>query len=81
MALELEDIQSLPETTYTTELPWSKGESEFTGVKLSDLLTYVYGDIPAQIDISGLNNYHATVTRPDIVRYEPIWPIKKINIT
>lgn len=77
VALKLEDIQSLPKTSYTTELPWSKGESEFTGVKLSTLLIHVYGDIPAQIDISGLNNYHALVTRPDIVKYQPILAYQK----
>lgn len=77
VALELEDIQSLPATTYTTELPWSKGESEFTGVKLSTLLTHVYGDIPEEIDIGGLNNYHAIVRRPDIVKYQPILAYQK----
>ncbi|MBR9786966.1 MAG: oxidoreductase [Vibrionaceae bacterium] len=77
VTLKLEDIQSLPATIYTTELPWSKGGSEFTGVKLSTLLTHVYGDIPEQIDISGLNNYHAAITRSDIIKYQPILAYQK----
>ncbi|MGP8308608.1 oxidoreductase [Vibrio sp. YIC-376] len=77
ITLKLEDIQSLPETTYSADLPWDKGMAEFTGVKLSTLLTHVYGDVPEQIDISGLNNYHAPVTRQDILRYQPILAYKK----
>jgi hypothetical protein len=77
VTLKLEDIQSLPKTTYTTELPWDKGIAEFTGVKLSTLLTHVYGSIPERIDISGLNNYHATISREDIVSYQPILAYQK----
>lgn len=77
VTLKLEDIQSLPETTYTTELLWDKGVAEFTGVTLSTLLTHVYGRIPEKVDISGLNNYHAVVSREDIVRFQPILAYKK----
>ncbi len=79
VTLELEDIASLPKTKYTTKLPWFKETSEFTGVKLSTLLTHVYGNIPAQVDISGLNDYHATILRDDIVNYQPILAYQKDN--
>ncbi|EJG1618822.1 oxidoreductase [Vibrio parahaemolyticus] len=72
VTLKLEELQSLPTTSYTTDLPWIQQSSEFLGVKLSTLLTHVYGSIPEQVDIGSLNNYHSTLSRNDIVRYQPI---------
>ncbi|TOO43709.1 oxidoreductase, partial [Vibrio parahaemolyticus] len=72
VTLKLEELQSLPTTSYTTDLPWIQQSSEFLGVKLSTLLTHVYGSIPEQVDIGSLNNYHSTLSRKDIVRYQPI---------
>ncbi|CAE6930264.1 hypothetical protein ACOMICROBIO_EPCKBFOG_04379 [Vibrio sp. B1FLJ16] len=77
ISLTLEDIQSLPETTYITKLPWLKEKSEFTGIKLSTLLTEAYGSIPELIDIKGLNNYHSNISREDIINYQPILAYKK----
>ncbi|MBO0202569.1 oxidoreductase [Vibrio sp. Vb1166] len=70
--LELEEIQALPTTSYTMTLPWLPASSEFLGVKLSTLLTHVYGNVPEQVDISSLNDYHSTLSRQDILRYQPI---------
>lgn len=72
VTLKLEEIQSLPTTSYTTTLPWIPASSEFLGVKLSTLLTHVYGKVPEQVDVSSLNDYHSTLSRQDILRYQPI---------
>lgn len=77
VTLKLDEIQSLPETTYITELPWGEGKSAFTGVKLATLLTHAYGSIPEQVDIIALNNYHALMSREDIVNYQPILAYQK----
>lgn len=79
VTLTLDDIQSLPETTYQTELPWLKKSSEFTGIKLSTLLTEAYGSIPELVDVKGLNNYHVHISRADIINYQPILAYKKDN--
>ncbi len=79
VTLTLEDILSLPDTTYKTELPWLKETSEFTGIKLSTLLTQAYGSIPQIVDVKGLNNYHINISREDIINYQPILAYKKDN--
>ncbi len=75
--LELEQIQALPVTNYTTYLPWTPTPTKYTGVKLSTLLTHVYGEVPEKVDIGALNNYHSTLSRQDILHYQPILAYQK----
>ncbi|MCF8777436.1 oxidoreductase [Vibrio sp. IRLE0018] len=59
-------------TLYVTELPWVNEPTEFTGVKLSTILTKYYGFIPPQVTIRALNDYAADVKKEDIEKYQPI---------
>ncbi|WP_423840805.1 oxidoreductase [Vibrio mytili] len=77
VSVTLEQLQALPITSYTTNLPWISAPAKFDGVKLSTLLTQIYGSIPEYTDIAGLNNYHSILPRQDILRYEPILAFKK----
>ncbi|MDF2155838.1 oxidoreductase [Vibrio sp. CAU 1672] len=72
VALSRKDIEALPATTYTTPLPWIENPAEFLGVKLSTLLEHVYGRLPEKINIGSLNDYHAVLSKADILRYQPI---------
>lgn len=72
VVMDLQALKLLPQTTYTTSLPWLKKASEFTGVELSTLLKHAYGDVPEKVQIRALNDYHSTLSRADILRYQPI---------
>lgn len=39
IVVALSDLESMPQTTYTTALPWLEKPAEFNGVKLSTLFT------------------------------------------
>lgn len=66
------DLQAMPVTSYTTALPWIKGESTFTGIELATLLKHAVGTIPTHITLRALNDYSVTIRKQDIERYKPI---------
>ncbi|MGR5162856.1 oxidoreductase [Vibrio owensii] len=77
VVVTLNDLESLPQTTYITELPWLETPAEFDGVKLSTLLQHTLGNIPQHVEVRALNDYHSDLSREDILRYQPIVAYKQ----
>lgn len=72
VVLTVQELEQLESTSYVTELPWVDGPTEFTGVKLSAILTKYYGFVPNQITVRALNDYSADIRKEDIEKYQPI---------
>lgn len=68
-------IESLPVTSFNTTTPWTEGVTEFTGVRISDLLKYV-GANSNSFRAHALDKYWNDVTDidfekiPAIIAYE-----------
>lgn len=77
VVVALKDLESLPQTTYTTQLPWLDSPAEFDGVKLSTLLQHAFGKVPERVEVRALNDYHSNLSREDILRYQPIVAYKQ----
>ncbi|YCO01203.1 putative pterin-binding protein [Vibrio sp. VNB-15] len=77
VVVALKDLESLPQTTYITELPWLASPAEFDGVKLSTLLHHAFGEVPEHVEVRALNDYYADISRDDILRYQPIVAYKQ----
>ncbi|WP_047514450.1 oxidoreductase [Vibrio harveyi] len=77
VVVALKDLESLPQTTYTTKLPWLETPAEFEGVKLSILLQNTFGQVPQRVEVRALNDYHSDLSREDILRYQPIVAYKQ----
>lgn len=67
-----EQIRAMPQTTYTTNLPWIDGQSDFTGVKVTDFFEAQGIELPEVITISALNHYAMELLKSDIEAYQPI---------
>lgn len=67
-----EELKRMPPVTYTTHLPWVKGEVEFTGVSLTVLLNDGFGEIPEVVTFRALNDYSIEIAKEDIEKYKPI---------
>lgn len=74
--LSLDQIEQLPQTTITTQLPWINSQAAFKGVKLSTLLK-MHNIKPSLIRLKALNDYTTEVTWQEMMQYEPIIAIKK----
>lgn len=72
VSFTIDDLKAMPETSYTTPLPWIEGESTFTGVRLDYLMTQVTGTTPDTLRLRALNDYAANVVKADIEKYVPI---------
>ncbi|MDG3084990.1 oxidoreductase [Vibrio hannami] len=68
----INDLQKMPELSYTTPLPWIKGDATFTGVSLGYLINHVAGSIPDTLKLRALNDYSATISKSEIEKYDPI---------
>lgn len=71
-------LEQLPQSSITTNLPWITGQATFTGVKLSTLLT-THQLQPDTIHLRALNDYATTISRAHIRQYEPIIATRKDN--
>lgn len=76
LKMSLAQIEQLPQTTITTQLPWINGQAAFQGVKLSTLLE-MHNIKPSLIRLKALNDYTTEVTWQEMLQYEPIIAIKK----
>ncbi|CAE6934424.1 hypothetical protein ACOMICROBIO_GDFFDHBD_02815 [Vibrio sp. B1REV9] len=75
--LSLSDLEAFPATTYHTSLPWLERPEKFMGVKLSTLLVNAYGEVPNTVELRALNDYHAYLSKQDILKYQPIVAYKQ----
>ncbi|ENM5881078.1 oxidoreductase [Vibrio metoecus] len=62
----------LPKVSFSTQLPWLQGEHQFTGFRVSDLLSYLQQDQVSSVTFIALNDYAANISIADIEQYEPI---------
>jgi hypothetical protein len=67
-----EIIAQLEPSTFTTSLPWYSEKKEFTGFKVSDLLSRLQIDDAFSVSFIALNDYAASSTIADINKYQPI---------
>lgn len=67
-----EIITQLEPSSFTTSLPWYSEKKEFTGFKVSDLLSQLQIDDAFSVSFIALNDYAASSTIADINKYEPI---------
>lgn len=66
--LSREDLERLPQTTFTTSTPWTKGIHTYQGPKLS-LITNKFSSSINGIRIYALNGYSYDINTQDLQRY------------
>lgn len=72
--LTLQDLDSLPQTTRTLELPESlgmKGSHSWQGVSISELIK-LSGRSAKSVRVVALNGYYASVPLDDLKNYDPL---------
>lgn len=72
-------LEQLPQSQITTELPWLKQSTTFTGVTLQTLLSTAKLKMPEVITFIALSNYRITIPRADFEKYQPIIAYKMNN--
>ncbi|WP_394242381.1 hypothetical protein [Vibrio astriarenae] len=76
-----EQLLSIEQHTFSTELPWIEGSSEFSGIYVTDLLNTAKLEMPEQLTFIALNDYKVTVPSQDFVDFKPIISIHKDGST
>lgn len=69
--LDMDMLSALPQHTFTTNTPWSKTPTKFTGPKLADVLKLVQAK-GASIKASAINDYHITIPLEDASRFDVV---------
>lgn len=68
---DLEDLQALPQTSFTTSTIWTEGEQEFAGVSLSALLADA-GITEGRVMATAINDYAVEIPMDEIDDIAPI---------
>lgn len=76
-AFDIAMLEALPAETIITKTPWTTGETEFTGVRMSVLMEYVGAD-DSNISLTALDEYTVDVVDPEFDEY-PILLAYKVN--
>ncbi|MGF1679821.1 oxidoreductase [Photobacterium minamisatsumaniensis] len=76
ITLERSKLESLPQSSLSTRLPWFEGTAEFEGVLLSDLLN-TYSLSYKTITVTALNDYQVDVSQQYLDEFNPLIAIKK----
>lgn len=71
VALDMAALEALPHETITTTTPWTNGKTEFEGVKLSDLMSWV-GAHGVTLSAIALNDYQVSLPIMDENGLDPI---------
>ncbi|WP_295895263.1 hypothetical protein [uncultured Vibrio sp.] len=75
VTLSYEQIsKEIPTNSFKTKLPWYEEPNAFTGMLVTDLISYL-GKQPSDVtnvSFIALNDYAASSTIEDILKYEPI---------
>jgi hypothetical protein len=69
--LDLEALQNLPQTSFTTQTPWYASARRFTGPLLRDVLARV-GAEGNTLRVTALNDYRVDVPMQDVQRHDVI---------
>lgn len=59
-------------TSFTTKLPWYPDANQFTGFRVSDMLKQFGIEDTLAVSFIALNDYAASTTIENIVKYDPI---------
>ncbi|WP_210395953.1 oxidoreductase [Motiliproteus sediminis] len=70
-------LDNLPQHGMTTATPWTEGKQRFEGPLLADLLQAV-GAQGSELELTALNDYHATLHWGEVSRY-PLVLVMRIN--
>lgn len=68
---DLQALEALPQTSFSTSTIWTEGEQEFTGVLLSDLLSDA-GITDGKIMATAINDYAVEIPLDEIDDIAPI---------
>ncbi|MEZ8824197.1 molybdopterin-dependent oxidoreductase [Vibrio amylolyticus] len=66
--------KEIPSNSFKTELPWYEEPNTYTGIRVTDLISYL-GKQPSDLSAMSfiaLNDYAASTTINDILQYDPI---------
>ncbi|MCF7353870.1 hypothetical protein [Vibrio sp. CK2-1] len=74
--LSREELETLPQTTFTTSTPWTKGVHTYQGPKLS-LITDKFSSSINGIRIYALNGYSYDINTHDLQRYPFILALRQ----
>lgn len=75
--LKRRDFDKLSPTVITTSTPWTAPDTQFEGVKLSDLLAAHGITQFKQLKLTALNDYATIIPASDLTTWEPIVAIKR----
>ncbi|GLT15024.1 hypothetical protein GCM10007931_19990 [Vibrio algivorus] len=76
ITLSREELESLPQTTFTTSTPWTKGTHTYQGPKLS-LITDKLKPLSNGIRIYGINGYSYDINIHDLQKYPFILTLRQ----
>ncbi|MGF1737216.1 oxidoreductase [Photobacterium satsumensis] len=74
--LAREQLEQLPQTTLSTDLPWLKQSATFEGVRLLTLLEH-FNLSTSKLKLLALNDYSVVISHDYIKQYNPLLAIKK----
>ncbi|WP_411060646.1 hypothetical protein [Vibrio chagasii] len=75
--LSREQLLLLPQTEIKTVLPWSEGESLYSGVTLQVILESIDLSMSSLVTIVALNDYKVAIPKEDFYDYQPIIAVKQ----
>jgi len=74
--LDLAMLEALPAVTFSTESPWTEGVTEWTGVRLNELLTFI-GATSNRFVARALDDYEVTFEKVDLDKHPVILAYKQ----
>ncbi|MGR5062684.1 oxidoreductase [Photobacterium sp. DNB22_13_2] len=76
LEIQRNQLEQLPQTTLSTNLPWLEQSATFEGVRLLTLIEHF--DLPAnKLKLLALNDYSVVINHDYITQYNPLLAIKK----
>nr|WP_159063824.1 hypothetical protein [Thaumasiovibrio occultus] len=72
LIVSTEELSQMMVTHYVTALPWTNGREIFSGVLFETLFEHYDLPLPETVGLIALNDYRTTISREDILKYQPI---------
>ncbi|WP_052245114.1 hypothetical protein [Halocynthiibacter namhaensis] len=69
--LDLQQLDALPQTEFTTTTIWTDDEVHFSGVTLHDLLEHIEAS-GTQVKLTAVNDYASTLSIQDVTPHAPL---------
>lgn len=71
ISLERSQLEQLPQSSFSTELPWLEQSATFQGVRLLTLLEH-YNVAASKLKLLALNDYSVEISHEYIEQYNPL---------